>query len=93
MYVKLVYAIHVGLQAPYGNEIHIEVLSMVKSVQILEIDHNLVWENAKENLSWDMRGDCSNALLHCIHDPSMQLIQFLWALHQIPPIQNGLPCS
>ncbi|RCV22161.1 hypothetical protein SETIT_4G198400v2 [Setaria italica] len=50
MYVKIVYAVYVDLQAPCLNELDVEVLMTVKFVQILKINHNLVIPSAKENL-------------------------------------------
>ena len=62
---------HVDLQAPNDDESHVETLTTVHHVQILEIDANLLWYNTAEHPHWDRCGDRMNALLHGVHDPSM----------------------
>jgi hypothetical protein len=76
----------VDLHAPNGDKIDVEAFTMVHLVQIAEIDYKLQRYNGTEHPCWDRRGDRVNALLHGVHDPSIQLTQFRQPFAQLPPI-------
>jgi hypothetical protein len=76
----------VDLHEPNGDEIDVEAFTTVHHVQIVEFDCKLPLYSVIEHPCWDSRGDSVNALLHIVHDPSMQLTQFRQPFAQWPPI-------
>jgi hypothetical protein len=62
----------VYLHAPNGDEIDVEFFTTEYRMQIGEIDCNLPVKRATEHPFREIGGDSVNALLHGVHDPSMQ---------------------
>jgi hypothetical protein len=62
----------VDLHGPNGDEVDVEFFTMEHRMQIEEIDCNLPFIRATEHPFREIGGNSVNALLHGVHDPSMQ---------------------
>jgi hypothetical protein len=63
------------LQAPHENELYVESLLTVQSVQVIEFNEDGTRHHTKA-FPRGFRRDRPNTQLHCSHDPDMKFSHF-----------------